>query len=186
MAFSGTATEPAADSGRSQKLRHNAIAEEVVVITPPNLTQQRRLTQDYPPEVNEETNVQLSASLDFSKLRDPDEAEAYFRKLPSNHQWSLVHRLVSSAVITASVTDARLVGEILAQGATRGFVSPDVFEAGFAPTMDILDILVSRTPNAASLVAIMLKGLRLDKDRLGGLLYKAKGDELQILHGLLL
>ncbi|KAH9919371.1 armadillo-type protein [Fomitopsis serialis] len=80
-------------------------------------------------------------SKEFFSIRDLDEAEVYFSKLPSEHRWLLVDKLVTSA-IESNDSDARLVGDLFSRAVSKDLCSPEAFEKGFAPTAEILDDIV--------------------------------------------
>ncbi|EPT00370.1 hypothetical protein FOMPIDRAFT_1049691 [Fomitopsis schrenkii] len=103
-------------------------------------------------------------SEDFFSIRDLGEAELYFTELPSEHRWLFVDKLVTSA-IESKEADAQLVGDFFSQAVSRNHCSQDHFEKGFAPTVEILDDIAIDTPKAFSLMAIMISGARLDRER---------------------
>ncbi|EPT00342.1 hypothetical protein FOMPIDRAFT_52639 [Fomitopsis schrenkii] len=135
----------------------------------------------------EEPKIHLSAEVkQIFVLRDLDKGEAYLRQLPSRQHWRWVHKLVASAVASNSIPDVRLVGDLFYRVVSKNLVLPDAFVAGFTPSLDTLDIVISNTPNAPSLVAIMLKAAQLDSERLAGLVHQVEGSDLDMLIGLLL
>ncbi|EPT00387.1 hypothetical protein FOMPIDRAFT_1146531 [Fomitopsis schrenkii] len=103
-------------------------------------------------------------SKEFFSIRDLGEAEVYFTKLPSEHRWLLVDKLVTSA-IESKEADAQLVGDFFSQAVSRNHCSPDHLEKGFASTAEILDDIAIDAPKAFSLMAIMMKGAQLDEER---------------------
>jgi len=134
----------------------------------------------------EQVKLQLSASVKrFFELRGLDKGETYLRKLPSEHRWRLVNKLVSFAAVSG-VADARLVGDLFSRVASVRLCSSEDFDAGFSPTMEILDVIALHSPNAVSLVAIMLKGTQLSGGHLDRLVCKAMGNDSEILLALLL
>ncbi|EPT00347.1 hypothetical protein FOMPIDRAFT_1163031 [Fomitopsis schrenkii] len=103
-------------------------------------------------------------SKEFFSIRDLDEAEVYFMKLPSKYRWLLVDKLVASA-IESKEADAQLVGDFFSQAALKNICSPDHLEKGFVCTAEILDDIAIDAPKAFSLMAIMMNGAQLDEER---------------------
>lgn len=146
---------------------------------------------DCPPQVTsapqEQSKVQLNTEVDqLFVLRDLDKGEAYLRRLPSQHHWRLVNKLVASAIASNKISDVRLVGDLFGRAVSKSLINPGAFVTGFTPSLDTLDIIASHTPNAASFVAIMLKAAQLDSERLTGLVHQVEGSNSEILVGLLL
>ncbi|KAH9912523.1 armadillo-type protein [Fomitopsis serialis] len=141
----------------------------------PRTLPQRNETQDLSmsepsdstaPSMSEEeakTRV-VEDSKEFFSVRDLGEAEVYFSKLPSEHQWLLVDKLVTSA-IESKDSDARLVADFFSRAVSNNLCSPETFEKGFTPTADILDDIVVDAPKALDLMANMMKGAQLDEER---------------------
>ncbi|KZT72272.1 hypothetical protein DAEQUDRAFT_809168 [Daedalea quercina L-15889] len=103
-------------------------------------------------------------SKEFFSIRDLGEAEVYFSKLPSEHRWLLVDKLVTSA-IESKEADAQLVGDFFSRAVLRNLCSPEHFEKGFEPTAEILDDIAIDAPKAFNLMAIMMKGAQFDEER---------------------
>ncbi|KAI6132491.1 armadillo-type protein [Pisolithus croceorrhizus] len=100
---------------------------------------------------------------EFFAVRNLEEADAYFTALTEDHRFRLVDKLVSSA-LEGKEADARLVADFFSRSASQQECSPDVFEAGFAPMVELLDDIAIDAPKAPQHMAIMLKGAGLDKD----------------------
>jgi translation initiation factor 4G len=100
---------------------------------------------------------------EFFAVRNIDEAEDYFVKLPSAHRFRLVDKLVTRA-IESKVADAELVGDLFARAVDKSLCTPDAFEQGFMPVAEMLDDIAIDAPKAFDLMAIMMKGAGLDKD----------------------
>ncbi|EPT00356.1 hypothetical protein FOMPIDRAFT_1049678 [Fomitopsis schrenkii] len=99
--------------------------------------------------IREEPKINLSAEVkQLFVLRDVDKGEAYLRQLPSQHHWRWVNKLVASAVASNSIPDVRLVGDIFYRVVSKNLILPDAFVAGFTPSLDTLDTVISNTPNA--------------------------------------
>ncbi|KAF9811092.1 hypothetical protein IEO21_06669 [Rhodonia placenta] len=117
-----------------------------------------------PSMIEAEANVRIKEdSKEFFSIRDLDEAEVYFTKLPTEHRFRLVDKLVTSA-IESKEADAQLVASLFSRALSRNSCSPHSFEEGFTPTADILDDIVIDVPKAFDLMTIMMKGAGLDKD----------------------
>ncbi|RPD57735.1 hypothetical protein L227DRAFT_551661 [Lentinus tigrinus ALCF2SS1-6] len=102
-------------------------------------------------------------SKEFFSIRDLEEAEVYFTKLPSEHRHMLVDKLVTKA-IESKEADAQLVADLFDRAVSRNLCSPASFEEGFTPTAEILDDIVIDAPKALNLFAIMMKGAHLHED----------------------
>ena len=137
----------------------------------------------------EQPKVAMQLNAEVSQLfvhRDLDKGEAYLRRVPSQHHWRLVNKLVASAIASNKIQDVRLVGDLFGRAVSGNLILPDAFVAGFTPSLDTLDIITSNVPNAASLVAIMLKAAQLDYERLMELVYQVEGSSMEMLVCLLL
>lgn len=136
---------------------------------------------------SKKAEIHLSAEVkQLFVLRDLDKGEAYLRQLPSQHHWRWVNLLVASAIASNSIPDVRLVGDLFNRVVSKTLILPDAFVTGFTPSLDTLHIVASNMPNAASLVAIMLKAAKLDPERLTGLVHQVEGSDLDMLVGLIL
>jgi len=103
-------------------------------------------------------------SKEFFAVRDLEEAEVYFTRLTDQHHFRLVDKLVTFAIESREV-DAQLVGDFFSRAASKGLCSQVSFEQGFMPTAEILDDIAIDAPKAFNLMAIMVKGANLDKER---------------------
>ena len=122
-------------------------------------------------------------SKEFFGIRNLEEADEYFKKLPSEHRFRLVDKLVNTAM-ESKEADAQLVGDFFNRASSNDLCSPASFEEGFRPTAELLDDVAIDVPKAFNLMAIMMKGARLDKDeeRRGRLASKSMdGDKLVLL-----
>lgn len=118
------------------------------------------------PEMSEE---QAKKKIDndvkeFFAIRNLDEAEEYFKTLPASLRHLLVDRLVTSA-IESKEADAKLVAEFFERAAQKNLCSPEAFEKGLLPTAEILDDIAIDAPKAFDLMAIIIKGAKLDEER---------------------
>ena len=100
-------------------------------------------------------------SKEFFTVRDLDEAEHYFTKLPTEHRHLLIDKLISKTVESKEV-DAKLVASLFDRAVSRNLCSPAAFEQGFTPIAEMIDGIAIDTPK--DLFAIMLKGAHLHKD----------------------
>ncbi|KAH9834092.1 armadillo-type protein [Rhodofomes roseus] len=134
----------------------------------------------------EQVKAQLTASMqNFFEVRSLAKGEAALRRLPSAHRWRFINKLVSYAVFSGA-GDSRLVSDLFSCAASKGLCSPDEFDEGFSSTMETLDVLALWLPNALSMVAILLKGTRLNEKQLRRLVHKAASSHSEILLALLL
>ena len=101
---------------------------------------------------------------EFFAIRDLDEGEEYFSVLPSVHRHILVGKLVMSA-LEAKEADAKLVADLFERAVARNLCSPATFEEGFTPAAEALDDIAIDAPKAPSLMAMMMKGAKLDEER---------------------
>ncbi|KAL7277802.1 hypothetical protein ACG7TL_008746 [Trametes sanguinea] len=102
-------------------------------------------------------------SKEFFSIRDLDEAEVYFTKLPAEHRHLLVDKLVTRAV-ESKEADAQLVADLFERAHAKNLCSPATFEEGFMPTAEIIDDIAIDAPKALNLFALMLKGAHLHED----------------------
>ncbi|KAI0653525.1 hypothetical protein C8Q70DRAFT_1110231 [Cubamyces menziesii] len=102
-------------------------------------------------------------SKEFFSIRDLNEADEYFRKLPAEHRHLLIDKLVTKAV-ESKEADAQLVADLFDRAHSKNLCSPATFEEGFAPTAEIIDDIAIDAPKALNLFAIMMKGAHLHED----------------------
>jgi translation initiation factor 4G len=100
---------------------------------------------------------------EFFSVRNLDEAEVYFSTLPPRHHHSLVNQLASSAV-ESKEPDAILVADLFTRAKSKGLCSPDAFEEGLTPTVEIIEDIAIDAPKAWTLLATMINGADLDKE----------------------
>jgi translation initiation factor 4G len=94
---------------------------------------------------------------EFFGIRNLEEADEYFKRLPVAHHFRLVDKLVTRA-IESKEADAQLVGDLFNRAAENKLCAPEAFEEGFLPTAEILDDVAIDAPKAFDLMAIMMKG----------------------------
>ncbi|EIW54417.1 ARM repeat-containing protein [Trametes versicolor FP-101664 SS1] len=112
----------------------------------------------------EEANTQISEDLkEFFNIRDLNEADVYFTKLPAEHRHLLVDKLVTRAV-ESKEADAQLVADLFGKAHSKNLVSPALFEEGFKPVAEVIDDIAIDAPKALNLFAIMMKGAHLHED----------------------
>ncbi|KAL6305170.1 hypothetical protein BKA93DRAFT_780253 [Sparassis latifolia] len=121
--------------------------------------------ETHTPSMSEqEANARIKEdSKEFFSVRDLGEAEVYFTKLPSEHRWRLVDKLVSLA-IESKESDAQLVAGLFSRAVAKNLCSPNSFEEGFMPAAEILDDIAIDAPKAFDLMAAMMKGAHLHED----------------------
>jgi len=132
---------------------------------------------------DEEAKKKISEDTkEFFGVRNLDEAEVYFAKLPSSHHHSLVDKLVSLA-IESKETDAKLVGEFFERASSKKLCSPLAFEEGFNGIAEFLDDIAIDAPKATDLFAIMVKGAGLSEEQRTAIASKSaeNGDKLLTL-----
>lgn len=100
----------------------------------------------------------------FFVRRDLDEAEDYFTTLPPEYRHLLVDTLAHMA-IESKDADCMLVGDFFERAVSKDLCSPSSFVEGFIPTAELLEDIAIDTPRAFDLMAIMLKGAKLDGER---------------------
>ena len=103
-------------------------------------------------------------SKEFFSIRDLEEAEVYFTKLPAEYRHKLVDKLVTTA-IDAKEADVALVADLFARATEKNWCPADAFEEGFMPTAEFLDDIVIDVPKAVTQFANMLKAAGLDDER---------------------
>ncbi|KAL5512629.1 hypothetical protein ACEPAG_3282 [Sanghuangporus baumii] len=101
---------------------------------------------------------------EFFAIRDLDEGEEYFSALPTEHRHILIEKLILYA-LEAKETEARLVADLFERAISRNLCSPATFEEGFLPATEMLDDIAIDAPKAFNLMAIMMKGAKLDEER---------------------
>lgn len=164
----GGIPEPAPSRRKLNLLPRTKPVEETKADSTPAASEAN--SEDEAPEVagpsmsEEEAKVRVQEdSKEFFSIRDLGEAEVYFTKLPSEHRWRLVDKLVSSA-IESKEADAQLVADFFGRAVARNTCSPASFEEGFTQVAEILDDIAIDAPKAFNLMATMMKGARLDVD----------------------
>jgi translation initiation factor 4G len=111
---------------------------------------------------------------EFFAIRNVDEGEDYFEKLPAAHHARLVEKVVSRA-IESKEADAQLAADLFARAVEKELCTPDAFERGFLPIAELLDDIAIDAPKAFNLMALMLKGAGLadDEERRGRIAEKS-------------
>jgi translation initiation factor 4G len=96
-------------------------------------------------------------------VRNLDEAEEYFKALPSVHHPRLIDQILMQ-VLDKKEADAKFVAEFFERAAEKQLCTPANFEQGFERPMTPLDDLAVDVPAAFKLMAIAVQGARLPKD----------------------
>ena len=122
-------------------------------------------SDDAPQEMSEgEANKKIAEDIkEFFSIRNIDESEEYFSKLPSEHHHRLVDKMVSKA-IESKEADGKLVADAFARATEKNLCSISAFEEGFLPIAELLDDIAIDAPKAFQIMATMMKGAGLDKD----------------------
>jgi len=120
---------------------------------------------DAPPTMSEaEANKKIAEDIkELFSIRNIDESENYFAKLPSEHHHLLVDKMVSKA-IESKEADGQLVADVFARVVVKKLCSASAFEEGFSPVAELLDDIAIDAPKAFQIMATMMKGAGLDKD----------------------
>jgi translation initiation factor 4G len=100
---------------------------------------------------------------EFFAIRNIDEGEDYFEKLPTAHHPRLIEKVISRA-IESKESDAQLVADLFARAVEKELCTPDAFEQGFLPIAEMLDDIAIDAPKAFNLMALMLRGSGLAED----------------------
>lgn len=118
-------------------------------------------------------------SKEFYAVRNLEEAEVYFSKIPAEHHTKLVDKLVSMA-LESKEADAQLVADFFAIASSKELCSPESFEAGFSDVAEFLEDVAIDAPMAPKLMAIMIKGPSFDEEALSRIAAKSgsHGDSL--------
>ena len=120
---------------------------------------------DAPQAMSEaEANKKITEDIkELFSIRNIDESEEYFTKLPSEHHYRLVDKMVSKA-IESKEADGNLVADAFARAVEKNLCSVSAFEEGFLPIAELLDDIAIDAPKAFQIMATMMKGAGLDKD----------------------
>ncbi|KIY68094.1 hypothetical protein CYLTODRAFT_421949 [Cylindrobasidium torrendii FP15055 ss-10] len=100
---------------------------------------------------------------EFFAVRNLEEADDYFQRLPAAHHQLLVDKLVSRA-IESKQADAELVGNLFKRVREKNLAEIKAFEDGLAFTVEILPDIAIDAPKAYDLMAIMMKGVGFDEE----------------------
>ena len=117
---------------------------------------------------------------EFFAVRNMEEAEVYFSKLPPVHHPKLVDKLVSLA-LESKEADAVLVGKFFTEATAKSLCSVESFEAGFGDIMELLDDVAIDAPLAPKLMAIMIQGPSFSDAQLSQLAAKSEGNGAHLL-----
>jgi len=100
---------------------------------------------------------------ELMSIRNVDEAEEYFIKLPVEHRHRLVDKLVMQA-LEAKESFVELVAKVFDRASSKNLCSPATFEEGFMPAAEMIDDIAIDAPKAFNFFVKLLQGARLDKD----------------------
>lgn len=111
-----------------------------------------------------EANKKIAEDIkEFFSVRNIDESEEYFTKLPPEHHHRLIEKMVSKA-IESKEADGKLVAGAFARAVEKDLCAVSAFEEGFLPIAEALDDIAIDAPKAFQIMATMMKGAGLDKD----------------------
>jgi translation initiation factor 4G len=128
-------------------------------------------TFEEPPSMTEEqarTKVEEDLK-EFMQIRDIDEAVGYFESLPSDMRYLLVDKFVTK--MDSKESDVVLICELFERVVSSGLCPIEVFEQGFAPTIEALEDISLDVPSAYVVMARLLRASKLPRglvDRLSG------------------
>jgi len=152
-------------------------------------TAQSEAPSEAPSEDEEEpsmTEAQAKAKSDedikeFWGIRDLDEAEKYFVDFPQTYKSLLVDKLVGSA-LERKEADANLVAQLLSRASEKGYCPPAAMEQGFEPQVEFIADIAIDVPAAYKLMAILLKGSKLSKEKVEDLAGKIVVEDDPVVH----
>jgi len=115
-------------------------------------------------------------SKEFFAVRNVDEAEDYFTKLPAEHQHRLIDKLVSTA-LDRKQADAELVADLFRRASEKELCNTAAFEDGLGQNVEMLSDIAIDVPKAFDLMAIMIKGTSLDEEQRSRLCEKSEDSD---------
>ncbi|KAJ7594902.1 hypothetical protein C8J56DRAFT_1123514 [Mycena floridula] len=138
--------------------------------------------EDSTPEMSEaEATKKIKEDLkEFYSVRNLEEAEVYFTKLPPQHHPTLVEKLLCSA-LESKDADAVLVAGLFEISSKKGICSIEAFETGFSAVAEMLDDVAIDAPKAPKLMAIMLKGPAFEPDHISRISSKSEENGAALL-----
>ncbi|KAK1230558.1 hypothetical protein PQX77_006358 [Marasmius sp. AFHP31] len=117
---------------------------------------------------------------EFFAVRNLEEAEVYFEKLPAQHHMKLVDKLISRAV-ESEEADAQLVSDLLRRASLKSLASSAALEEAFSSLAEFLDDIVYDAPKAPNLFALMLKGAGLNNGQRTRITSKSESNGQKVL-----
>ncbi|KAG7091123.1 hypothetical protein E1B28_010177 [Marasmius oreades] len=112
---------------------------------------------------------------EFFAVRNLDEAEVYFQKLPPQFHYQLVDKLVSFA-LESKEADAQLVSDLLQRVDSKSLASPAALEDAFSSIAEFLDDVVVDAPKAPNFFALILKGAGFSDEQRTLITSKSEGN----------
>lgn len=100
---------------------------------------------------------------ELMSVRNVDEAEEYFVKLPVGHRHRLVDKLVMHS-LEAKEDVVELVASVFARAVDQNLCSAAIFEDGFTPAAEMIDDIAIDTPKAFGFLVKLLQAAGLDKE----------------------
>lgn len=170
--------DAAVDTSNTGRKRLQLLPRSVATVPSPT----EEGTQDVPPlaatveEPPSMTEAQAKTKInedikEFMQIRDLNEAAGYFESLPAKYRHLLVDRFASK--MDAKEGEVALITELFSRISSSGICTTEVFEQGFAPTVEALDDISLDVPAAYKAMAGLLRASRLPReavDRLAGLI----------------
>lgn len=100
---------------------------------------------------------------ELMSIRNVDEAEEYFAKLPVEHRHRLVDKLVMHG-LEAKEDTVNLIASVFTRCVAKNLCSAATFEEGFTPAAEIIDDIAIDAPKAFAFFVKLMQGAALDKD----------------------
>jgi translation initiation factor 4G len=101
---------------------------------------------------------------ELMSIRNVDEAEVYFTKLPVEHRHRLVDKLVVYS-LHAKEDIVELVAKVFARCLSKNLCSAAIFEKGFLPAAEMIDDIVVDAPKAQTFFLKLMHSAGLDDER---------------------
>lgn len=140
-------------------------------------------SDDGEPSLSEEqVNAKINEDLkEFWAVRNLDEADSYFPTLPTAFKAQFVDKLIGSA-LERKEADAKLLAELLARAVEKETCPLPSLEEGFSSQIEFIDDIAIDVPAAYVLMAILLKGSNLPRDKVEELAGKIAVEGDPVVH----
>ena len=100
---------------------------------------------------------------EFFAVRNLEEADNYFQRLPAAHHHSLVDKLVSLS-LESKESDAQLVTDFFKRAKDQHLCENKAFEDGFTPIVEFLDDIAIDAPMAYKYMANMIRAVEFSEE----------------------